>query len=676
MHIPRKVAFARVWAACIFACVVTPGLSFALPTLETVETTVDDARLVLSARTEYITGDTQSECTVRLVVDGEGVAIGEGDRAVVRVYENDFIGDDAYWSTEFEFSPREISEQQSDRVFDCSGQFPGDGNDEIELVATAEVQKGSCGFFCVWDRPTTPEIVMTDVGDDAAEQDDAVDQATPLPLGLTEGRVGIDQDFFEFELVGPTRVLFQAEHVASVGRLEVSLFGSDGESRVGEGMNEDQATVLDAPFLDRGTYYVRVTPREGDNFNFYDVRFAVAPVQQDCSPGTEEEESCGNCGVRVRSCDAMGSWGMFGPCEQEGICSPGESRTQTCGLCGERTETCDDTCNWGDAGPCEDEGECLPGDIDTLPCDGNPEMESIRDCDDACTWGPFSSCEGAACEEGEEESCYSGPSGTEGLGACRAGIRVCAEGVWGPCEGEKLPTEEQCADNIDNDCNGATDDEDAVCGGGATIGEPCMGTPDCARPFECVGPAEHPMFVDGYCGLTGCDSDCGPEAACVRVFGLPYCLKRCDRLDDCREGYLCSPIGASRVCVPRCTADVHCRDAARPFCDLNTGRCAEAPGAELPDAGVTPDAFMQPPRPDAGRIMPDEGVVPGDDVAVPAACECRAGSGGQPPWLWWGILALGGVITRRPSRGSSRQLRPRGPSSPRRRGPRGWFLRG
>lgn len=636
----RRFSWGVLLAWVAVSAALTPAM--AVPPYETVEGEDDDARLFLTARPQYIVGDSYSECTVRLVVTGEGVALFEGDRATIEVFENDFIGDDAFWSTSFDFTAQEIADQYVDRTFDCGGVFPEDGNDEIELTATAEVEKSDCGFFCQWDRPGTPDIVMYEVGDDGAEQDDAVDDAAPLPLGRTLDRVGIDQDFFQFELVGPTRILFQAEHVADAGRLEVTLFGSDGETRVANGLNEAQATVLDVPFLERGIYYVRVTPQEGNNFNFYDVRFAVAPVQQDCAPGQEEAEACGNCGARLRTCDGEGSWGPFGACEGEGICAPGETRTQPCGLCGARTEACDDMCNWSEGGECEGEGECLPGDVDTLPCDGDPSMMSIRDCDAECQWGPFSSCEGAACDDGQEEPCYTGPAGTEGVGGCVPGVRVCDGGMWGPCEGEKLPVTEICDDNADNDCNGAVDDDDAECGGGVGAGDPCGATPDCARPFECVGPPEHPMFVDGYCGLTGCDSDCGPDAACIRVFGLHYCLKRCDRPEDCRQGYLCAALGASRVCVPRCTADVHCRDADRPFCDLSTGRCADSEGGDPPDAGIVPDAFVQPPRPDAGRLMPDGGVEEDtNDVARPAACECRASRGSPTLWIW-GLLLLGG----------------------------------
>lgn len=66
-------------------------------------------------------------------------------------------------------------------------------------------------------------------------------------------------------------------------------------------------------------------------------------------------------------------------------------------------------------------------------------------------------CPECACEPNQVESCYSGPDGTSGVGACVVGMRTCsADGLtWGACIGEVLPTGENCfTTDIDENCDG------------------------------------------------------------------------------------------------------------------------------------------------------------------------------------------------------------------------------
>jgi alpha-tubulin suppressor-like RCC1 family protein len=64
-------------------------------------------------------------------------------------------------------------------------------------------------------------------------------------------------------------------------------------------------------------------------------------------------------------------------------------------------------------------------------------------------------CDGLV-DENVTQSCYTGPSGTVGVGACRAGTQTCSAGSFGACVGQVLPATETC-DNVDNDCNGTVD---------------------------------------------------------------------------------------------------------------------------------------------------------------------------------------------------------------------------
>src|SRR5262245_28189518 len=56
------------------------------------------------------------------------------------------------------------------------------------------------------------------------------------------------------------------------------------------------------------------------------------------------------------------------------------------------------------------------------------------------------------CIPGSVESCYSGPTGTEAVGRCKSGTRTCAAdgSGFGPCQGEVLPVQEDCATPIDD----------------------------------------------------------------------------------------------------------------------------------------------------------------------------------------------------------------------------------
>ncbi len=64
------------------------------------------------------------------------------------------------------------------------------------------------------------------------------------------------------------------------------------------------------------------------------------------------------------------------------------------------------------------------------------------------------------CEPGTSEACYSGAPGTQGIGPCVAGTRVCgADGFFGGCSGEVAPVGEACSNSVDDNCNGAVDEE-------------------------------------------------------------------------------------------------------------------------------------------------------------------------------------------------------------------------
>jgi len=117
-------------------------------------------------------------------------------------------------------------------------------------------------------------------------------------------------------------------------------------------------------------------------------------------------------------------------------------------------------------GACRAEGRNVCTDDGTgVACDavpGTPAPETCNNLDDDCNGTVDDDGTGAPLAL----SCYTGPAGTVGVGACRAGLSFCAGGLYGPCTEEVLPASETC-NAVDDDCDGAVDDMGTVsCGVG------------------------------------------------------------------------------------------------------------------------------------------------------------------------------------------------------------------
>jgi hypothetical protein len=111
-----------------------------------------------------------------------------------------------------------------------------------------------------------------------------------------------------------------------------------------------------------------------------------------------------------------------------------------------------------------------------------------------CTHGPdFTGC---PCQLGETKVCYTGPTGTQGVGTCKDGTQTCAlvgenDHVFGACTGEVLPTAPRC-DGLDHACN---HQPGAACDGG----QPPPPPPDGGQPpvdgGNCVASIAAPRLV-------------------------------------------------------------------------------------------------------------------------------------------------------------------------------------
>jgi hypothetical protein len=183
-------------------------------------------------------------------------------------------------------------------------------------------------------------------------------------------------------------------------------------------------------------------------------------------------------------------------------CYDGPAQHAGVGICAVGVSTCSAE-TWG---PCEGWVAAQPE-----ACDGVLD----DDCDGSVD-------EGCACADGTTMTC-----GTD-VGACETGTQICAMGAWGMCSGGTEPTTENCDNDRDDDCDGATDCADATCAthpactgtcgnGVCDLGEndvscPCdcsgcvndndcnVSKPQCCIPCGCGGPALQCVTVQDCCG--------------------------------------------------------------------------------------------------------------------------------------------------------------------------------
>jgi hypothetical protein len=100
---------------------------------------------------------------------------------------------------------------------------------------------------------------------------------------------------------------------------------------------------------------------------------------------------------------------------------------------------------------------------------------------------------GCACDPGtvKQQTCYTGPPGTEGKGFCQTGLRSCTQnGTYTTCVGEVTPVPEVC-NLADDDCDGIIDDLPEIA--------------DAAVLGRCTSPSCSPNFGDAAITCWGPD---------------------------------------------------------------------------------------------------------------------------------------------------------------------------
>jgi hypothetical protein len=132
-------------------------------------------------------------------------------------------------------------------------------------------------------------------------------------------------------------------------------------------------------------------------------------------------------------------------------------------------------CYDGPAGT-EGVGECRRG---TQSCNGDGSgfeacLGSVTPSAETCGDGLDNNCDGivddrCVCDPNTTAVCYDGPAGTDGVGTCTAGSKVCnpTGTSYSECTGAITPEADVCGDQIDTDCDGAAD-EGCVCAPNST----------------------------------------------------------------------------------------------------------------------------------------------------------------------------------------------------------------
>jgi hypothetical protein len=172
-----------------------------------------------------------------------------------------------------------------------------------------------------------------------------------------------------------------------------------------------------------------------------------------CYDGPAGTVGVGACHAGTHLCNATGTG--YGACFGDVIPSPE--------VCGDGLDNdCDGVVDNGCPEIC---GDGLDNDGDGVVDDGCPEI-----CGDGLdNDGDGVVDDGCVCAPGSVGACYGGPPGTDGVGACHAGMQLCnGTGTgYGACVGEVSPAAEVCGDGLDNDCDGVVDDGcPEICGDG------------------------------------------------------------------------------------------------------------------------------------------------------------------------------------------------------------------
>jgi protein-arginine deiminase len=116
------------------------------------------------------------------------------------------------------------------------------------------------------------------------------------------------------------------------------------------------------------------------------------------------------------------------------------------------------------------------------------------------------------CQPQTVVGCYTGPPGTEGVGLCVPGSQTCLPdgSAFGPCDGEVVPSDEVCATEGDDDCDGIPNEEgpDCSCNPGTT--QSCYSGPPSTKDVGICNSGSQVCNNDGS-GWGPCNGETLPQ---------------------------------------------------------------------------------------------------------------------------------------------------------------------
>ncbi len=289
------------------------------------------------------------------------------------------------------------------------------------------------------------------------------------------------------------------------------------------------------------------------------------------------------------------------------------------------------------------ESQCVDATCGNGIIECNEQCEAASDC--SCGTG-VPQCNNCTCSCTECTPNDTRQCGQTDVGECSFGTQTCtAAGNWGSCIGAIYPTQEECFNSLDDDCDGAIDMADSDCATTCTDGDTqCVGsqkTQTCVGgvwvddTFEKINDCSFPRWKGDctlgsscYGGTVACQDYGQAQVYCMNTSGTIQCNA------TCQSGFS----DLYQTCCVDCNAqadpDGWCADTdpcTNDQCEAD-GSCSHTPVAEGTSCGTGQLCCGSPPicmttascgecsgQPD-GTTCTDDGNVCTDDTCQGGTC--------------------------------------------------------